>query len=110
MSFLRKLFENGHFGGHGGHGGHGSHRREHDRRHRDGYQEYDGDESWGRHPGSIPPLPPDVICPQCRKSNPPDTAVCKQCDTPLDPSRCPTCGTSIQAGARYCVSCGKRVV
>jgi predicted amidophosphoribosyltransferase len=64
-------------------------------------------EDW--HPGSIPALPPDVICPKCRKSDAPGTRTCKQCETPLDPPACPQCGAPVEYDARYCTRCGGQV-
>ncbi|SAK44319.1 hypothetical protein AWB80_00744 [Caballeronia pedi] len=80
MNFLRKLFGNEFDGGRRRSG------KGYDTRYHADDQAYD-DERWDRHPGSIPPLPPDLICPQCRKSNLPRTLVCKQCDTWLGGDR-----------------------
>lgn len=102
MGILRKLFDIEHGGGHHRRNGHGDGRdRSHHRP-----EHHDDGEWWGRHPGSISPLPPDQQCPICRKSNPPGTRRCKQCDTSLENGRCAGCGMASMAGARYCTNCG----
>jgi hypothetical protein len=107
MSFLRRWFERKHGGGGGGEH-HGSHERGHQRR----YQPddwYFQDEPWGRRPGVVPATPPDVACPNCRKSNAPGTPRCKQCDTPLSAASCVRCAEPLDADARFCSRCGNAV-
>jgi hypothetical protein len=105
MSFWRRLFDNTH-----GHGDEDS--QHHARRARGHHHRYepgewlDQDEPWGRRPGTIPVIPPDVPCPNCRKSNPPGTLMCKQCETPLEPLRCSRCGAAMHVEARFCTTCG----
>jgi ribosomal protein L40E len=101
MGFLRKLFKSGH--GEGDHRRRGQERNEHYRP-----DDCGGDEWRGRHPGSIPPLPPDSVCPQCQKSNPPGTRVCRQCDTPIDTPQCARCGAALGRGDVSCMRCGNR--
>jgi hypothetical protein len=78
MNLWRKLFD------------FGKNEEEHDGRdgtnHHPSYRPDDrghGDEWCGRYPGSVPPMPPDLVCPTCGKSNPPRTRACGQCRTPL---------------------------
>ncbi|BBU32319.1 hypothetical protein BTHE68_60530 (plasmid) [Burkholderia sp. THE68] len=80
MNLLRKLFGIEHEGGR-------YRRRRNGKGYDQRYRADDYDERWDRHPGSIPAMPPDLICPKCRKSNPPGTPACKQCDTPLGGNR-----------------------
>ncbi|SAK52341.1 guanylate cyclase [Caballeronia hypogeia] len=108
MGFLRKLFTNGHGDGHGGGHGGGHHGRRgkvrHERYRADDHDSHE--EWWGRHPGSIPPLPPDVVCPQCRKSNPPGTRACRQCEANLVTVTCARCASRVDPGAAFCGRCG----
>ncbi|SAK64373.1 Double zinc ribbon [Caballeronia catudaia] len=106
MGFLRKIFSNDHGRGHG---------QEYDQwgrnKHHRRYRPEDHDdtrERWGGHAGSIPALPPDSICPLCRKSNPPGTRACKQCGTALDLQKCARCSAALLRGAAFCVRCGQR--
>lgn len=47
-------------------------------------------------------------CARCGADNPPESAVCIQCRTPL-PRPCSHCGQSLEAGAKFCPDCGKSV-
>jgi hypothetical protein len=105
MSFWRRLFDNATARGNEGSGHHGRGARGHHRRYEPSEWFYQ-DEPWGRRAGTIPASPPDVPCPNCRKSNPPGTLLCKQCETPLDPLRCSRCGAAVNEEARFCPSCG----
>lgn len=49
-----------------------------------------------------------MLCPACRRQNPPDAAFCAHCGSRL-PSACVGCGAALPAQARFCPACGHPV-
>jgi serine/threonine protein kinase/ribosomal protein L40E len=45
-------------------------------------------------------------CSACRAENPPDSAFCVECGTPVE-AACPSCGAGNPPGAKFCRRCGK---
>lgn len=50
----------------------------------------------------------EIICPNCKKSQPADAKFCSECGTPLTPLKC-SCGATLNPGDKFCPKCGKKV-
>ena len=49
-----------------------------------------------------------TLCPKCGKPSG-EGKFCNNCGAPLALSKCPQCGASINAGARFCGECGAKI-
>jgi len=48
-----------------------------------------------------------IVCPNCNHQNPDSAVQCEACYTPLPvTTKCPNCGTTVQADATFCGQCG----
>ncbi len=48
----------------------------------------------------------EIICPECKKTNPKGTKFCQNCGSPLD-KQCSSCGTHIDLNTKFCPNCGE---
>jgi predicted amidophosphoribosyltransferase len=49
-----------------------------------------------------------TLCPKCGKPAG-EGKFCNNCGAPLALTKCPQCGVSINAGARFCGECGAKI-